>query len=90
MIKEMGKELIDWFKRKDRCYVSTLAYIFCGILSFFAVASLISPFSINVSFIDDITWKTNLTYLEDLCWKELYFKLYCILVVNYVFYEGVF
>ena len=61
MIKEMGKELIDWFKRKDRCYVSTLAYIFCGILSFFAVASLISPFSINVSFIDDITWKTNLT-----------------------------
>ena len=47
MIKEMGKELIDWFKRKDRCYVSTLAYIFCGILSFFAVASLISPFSIN-------------------------------------------
>ena len=48
MIKEMGKELIDWFKRKDRCYVSTLAYIFCGILSFFAVASLISPFSINV------------------------------------------
>ena len=61
MIKEMGKELIEWFKRKDRSYVSTLAYILCGVLSFLAVASLISPFAINVSFIDDIVWKTDLT-----------------------------
>ena len=52
MIKEMGKELIEWFKRKDRSYVSTLAYILCGVLSFLAVASLISPFAINVSFIE--------------------------------------
>ena len=61
MKKEMVKGLIEWFKRKDRSYVSTLAYIFCGVLSFLAVASLISPFTINVSFIDDIVWKTDLT-----------------------------
>ena len=66
MIKEMGKELIEWFKRKDRSYVSTLAYILCGVLSFLAVASLISPFAINVSFIDDITSTSakNLSFLE--------------------------
>ncbi len=61
MVKELGKEIIDWINRKDRCYVSTLAYILCAILVFLSVASTISPFSISISFIDNIVWKSNLT-----------------------------
>lgn len=75
MIKEMGKETVAWFKKKDRCYVSTLAYIFCGILSFFSVASLILPFTINISFIDNIVWKTDLTNNSSLVNVALMFAI---------------
>lgn len=60
-MKDVLKAFLEWLKQKDRSYVATLFYVLCAILGFLAIGSMISPFSVNVKFLADIKWNTNLT-----------------------------
>lgn len=60
MGKEITKELIRLLKEKDRAFIATLIYIVCAVLSLLSFVAIILPFSVNISFMDNVTWKNSL------------------------------
>ena len=62
MIETMEKEIIKEILRllKDKVYITTLIYIICAVLSLLSLVAIILPFSVNMSFMDNVTWKNSL------------------------------
>ena len=62
MIETTGKEIIKEILRliKDKAFIATLIYIICAVLSLLSLFAIILPFSVNMSFMDNVTWKNSL------------------------------
>lgn len=60
IIKAFAKEGIELLKHKNRPALSILLYLFSGMLALLSGISLISPFHINVGFLDNIAWKGSI------------------------------
>lgn len=60
IIQKLMEEGIELLKCKNKPALSVLLYIFSGMIGLLSIISLISPFHINVGFLDNIVWKDNI------------------------------